>query len=105
MLPSHHTAMVAIEGCRTEVLGGHVYTCPACAITRYRYHACRNRHCPTGQQDAAQTWLTQQQDLLLPGPYFLVTFTLPATLREIARQHQRRIYTLFFRASAAALQQ
>jgi hypothetical protein len=104
MLPSHRAAMAAIEGCRTEVLGGHVYTCPTCATTRYSYHSCRNRHCSTCQQDAAQTWLSRQQDLLLPVPYFLVTFTLPATLRELARQHQRRIYTLFFRASAAALQ-
>jgi len=97
--------MAAIESCRTEVLGGHIYTCATCATTRYRYHSCRNRHCPTCQQDAAQAWLAQQQDLLLPVPYFLVTFTLPAQLREMTRQHQRRIYSLFFRASAAALQQ
>jgi hypothetical protein len=35
----------------------------------------------------------------------LVTFTLPPALRELARTHQRRLYTLLFRASAAALQQ
>ena len=105
MLPSHHRAMAAIEHCRTEALGGHAFTCPTCATTRYSYHSCRNRHCPTCQQDAAQTWLTRQQDLLLPVPYFLVTFTLPASLREVARQHQRRMYSLFFRSSAAALQQ
>ena len=35
MLPSHRAAMAAIEGCRTEALGGHVSTCPTCAITRY----------------------------------------------------------------------
>jgi hypothetical protein len=49
--------------------------------------------------------LAQQQALLLPVPYFLVTFTLPAGLRAVARQHPRTIYTLLFRASAAALQQ
>ena len=27
-------AMCAIEQCRTEALGGHVYTCEACATTR-----------------------------------------------------------------------
>ncbi len=105
MLPSHRLAMAAIEQCRTEALGGHVSTCSSCGTTRYSYHSCRNRHCPTCQQGATQTWLTRQQDLLLPAPYFLVTFTLPATLREVARQHQRRIYSLFFRTSAAALQQ
>jgi hypothetical protein len=100
-----HAAMRAIEQCRTEALGGHVYSCPACATTRYSYHSCRNRHCPTCQQDASQTWLAQQQDLLLPVPYFLVTFTLPSGLRTLARQQQRTIYSLLFRASAAALQQ
>ncbi|MDQ5854092.1 MAG: IS91 family transposase [Chloroflexota bacterium] len=98
-------AMAAIEQCRTEALGGHVYTCPACATVRYSYHSCRNRHCPTCQQGQAQTWLIRQQELLLPVPYFLVTFTLPAQLRSLARQHQRRIYALLFRSSATALQQ
>jgi hypothetical protein len=105
MLPSHRAAMAAIEGCRTEAMGGHVYTCPSCATTRYSYHSCRNRHCPRCQQDAAQIWLERQQDLLLPAPYFLITFTLPPALRQLAHTHQRQLYTLLFRASAAALQQ
>jgi hypothetical protein len=105
MSAEQHAAMHAIEACRTEVLGGHVYHCPNCQTTRYSYHSCRNRHCPTCQQDASQNWLAQQHDLLLPVPYFLVTFTLPAGLRALARQHPRTIYTLLFRASAAALQQ
>jgi len=105
MPANHRAAMAAIEQCRTEALGGHVYTCPRCATTRYHYHSCRNRHCPTCQQGHAQGWLAQQQDLLLPVPYFLVTFTLPAQLRRIARQHPRRIYALLFRSSATALQQ
>jgi len=74
-------------------------------MMRYSYHSCRNRHCPTCQQDAAQTWLARQQLLLLPVAHFLVTFTLPAELREVARSHQQQIYSLLFRASAAALQQ
>jgi len=91
--------------CHTVALGGHVYTCPACATTRYSYHSCRNRHCPACQHDQGQTWLAQQQALLLPVPYFLVTFTLPAQLRSLARQQQRCIYALLFRSSATALQQ
>jgi Putative transposase/Transposase zinc-binding domain len=105
MPASHRATMTALEQCRTEVLGGHVYTCPAGATTRYSYHSCRNRHCPTCQHGQAQAWLAQQQALRLPVPYFLVTFTLPAELRTIARRHQRRIYSLLFRSSATALQQ
>jgi len=55
------------------------------------------------QHDAAQTWLSRQQELLLPVPYFLVAFTLPSELRDIAYRHQRTLYTLLFHASAAAL--
>ncbi len=93
-----------MERCRTPALGGHIATCPTCAVTRYCYHSCRNRHGPTCQQDRTQTWLAQQQAFLLPVPYFLVTFTVPATLRNLIRQHQRQRSTLLFRASATALQ-
>jgi Putative transposase/Transposase zinc-binding domain len=105
MSADQHAAMHAIEQCRTEALGGHVYSCPSCQITRYSYHSCRNRHCPTCQQEATQAWLAEQHALLLPLPYFLVTFTLPSELRAIARAHPETIYPLLFRTSAAALQQ
>jgi hypothetical protein len=97
--------MTAIEQCRTEALGGQVYTCPRCSTVRYSYHSCRNRHCPTCQHDQGQRWLTKQQALLLPVPYFMVTFTLPAQLRSLARQHSRQLYNVLFRSSANALQQ
>jgi len=105
MPASHRAAMAAIEQCRTEALGGHVYTCPRCATIRYFYHSCRNRHCPTCQQGQAQNWLATQQEMLLPIPYFLVTFTLPAQLRALTRRNQRSLYSLLFRSSATALQQ
>jgi hypothetical protein len=105
LLPSQQAALTAIETCRTAALGGQVFTCTDCGTVRYSYHSCRNRHCPTCQHDAAQSWLEQQHDLLLPLPYFLVTFTLPAELRALAYSHQRQVYSLFFRATAAALQQ
>ena len=105
MLPSHLAVMRAIEACRTEALGGQVYHCATCDETWYCYHSCKNRHCPKCQQQAGQVWLEQQQSLLLPVPYFLVTFTLPASLRDLARRKQELVYNLFFRASAAALQE
>jgi ribosomal protein L37AE/L43A len=105
LLASHRRAMRAIESCRTEALGGHVYLCPECEQARYRYHSCKNRHCPKCQQQDTERWLNQQQNLRLPVPYFLLTFTLPGALRGIARRHQKRLYQLLFRASAEATQQ
>ena len=103
-LPSHRRALRAIEQCRTEALGGHVYTCPQCGRVQYRYHSCRNRHCPKCQHEQAQAWLAQQESLLLPVPYFLLTFTLPAGLRPLTCRHQRLLCDLLFRTSAAATQ-
>ncbi len=97
--------MRAIEACRTEALGGHLYTCSACATTRYSYHSCKNRHCPKCQNDQANDWLKEQSELLLPTHHFLVTFTLPAELRALARSNQKTIYNLLFRASSQALLQ
>ena len=105
LLPSHYQAMRAIERCRTQALGGQVFACPACSEVRYSYHSCRNRNCPKCQHQQTQDWLEVQQGLLLSVPYFLLTFTLPAELRQIARQNQKLFYHLLFRASAQAAQQ
>ena len=67
--------MQDIEHCRTAVLGGQVYFCEPCQAERYSYHSCKNRHCPKCGNDQANEWLDQQQNLLLPIPYFLLTFT------------------------------
>ena len=105
MLPSHRRAMQDIETCRTESLGGQLYYCAQCDEQRYSYHSCKNRHCPKCQNQQANQWLAEQQQLLLPVPHFLVTFTLPDELRAVARSNQKLIYHLLFRASAAALLQ
>jgi len=104
MPPNHHQVMRAIERCRTKALGGHVYQCPDCGELQYRYHSCRNRHCPQCQQGTAQQWLEKQKALLLPTPYFMLTFTLPEGMRRVARSHQKLFYNLLFRASVAATQ-
>ncbi len=103
MLPSHRRAMQHIEQCRTAALGGQVYFCNQCNEQRYSYHSCKNRHCPKCGNEQANQWLQAQQSLLLPTPYFLVTFTLPEELRALARSNQKLIYHLLFRASSAAL--
>jgi hypothetical protein len=103
MPASHLKAMDDIENCRTESMGGHVYLCDQCGEIRYSYHSCKNRHCPKCGNDATDLWLKNQMDLLLPENYFLITFTLPAGLRELARSNQKLIYDLLFTASAEAL--
>jgi hypothetical protein len=105
MPPHHLDVRRAIERCRTEALGGHAYICSECGEILYRYHSCRDRHCPKCQNEQGQEWLEAQQDLLLPVPYFLLTFTLPSGLNEVIRCHQSLMYAVLFRVSAAATQE
>jgi hypothetical protein len=104
LLPSHRQAMLAIERCRTPALGGRVYGCASCQEFQFSYHSCRNRHCPKCQHEQTQDWLEVQRELLLPVPYFMLTFTFPSELRDLARSNQKLIYSLLFRASAEAVQ-
>jgi len=97
-------ALEAIVQCRTAALGGHVSQCTECGELEYSDHSCKHRHCPKGQNEAVTQWVEQQRALLLPVPYFLVTFTLPEALRGVARAHQAPLYNMLFQTSAAALQ-
>jgi hypothetical protein len=59
---------------------------------------------PKNQNDKSQEWLEAQQDILLPVPYFMLAFTLPAALCEVVRSNQNLLYSLLFRISAATTQ-
>ena len=56
--------------------------------------------CLKCRNDGATEWLDKQRVLLLPVDYFLVGYTLPAELRQVARANQRDLYSAFCRASA-----
>lgn len=92
LLPSQRRVLNDIVQCRTPILGGSLYRCDDCGALDYRYHSCRNRHCPKCQGDRAQCWLERVQRRLLPCDHYLLTFTLPHQLRAVARRHQRVVY-------------
>jgi hypothetical protein len=103
-MPGEHKRVLhAIAACRTGELGTVLYYCESCSRTHAIGRSCGNRHCPSCQQNKANAWLEDQTDRLLPCPYFLITFTLPAELRALARSHQRVVYSALFEASSAAL--
>jgi hypothetical protein len=103
-MPAEHKKVLnAITACRTGQLGGMVYQCESCGATHTMGRSCGNRHCPTCQQDKTKAWLENQLDRLLPCPYFLVTFTVPARLRKFVRRNQRIAYAAMFEASSAAI--
>ena len=97
-------ALRDIQNCRTPFFGGHVHQCDHCAQKVYSYHSCRNRSCPKCHRDQTDRWIAQQRQRLLPCSYYLITFTLPAPLRPLARSHPKIVYGLLMKTAAAALQ-
>jgi len=103
-LPSQKRALQGILQCRTAELGGQVWGCEQCGPLHYSYHSCGNRHCPKCHGQQTEQWLEEQRQRLLPCPYYLLTFTLPAGLRPLARSHQKPVYGLLLKAAAQSLQ-
>lgn len=75
----------------------------ACARRHVLYHSCRHRACPRCGFEQTEAWLARQRELVLPVPYFHVTFTLPSELRRLVRSHQRVLLSALFRAAYEAL--
>lgn len=96
----------AVMACRTAALGGHREWCLRCGHERYRYHSCRNRHCPKCQTLAKAAWLQERQQELLPVPYFHNVFTLPHELNRLilaSERNRRALLDLLFQAAAQTL--
>lgn len=104
VLPSQQRTVQALQQCRTAALGGQVYGCEQCGTLHFSYHSCGNRHCPKCQGQQTERWLEQQRARLLPCPYYLLTLTLPAELRALARSRQKLVYGLLLRTAAASIQ-
>jgi hypothetical protein len=103
ILPSHRRALRDLSNCRTPALGGQLYVCNHCGQEHYVYHSCRNRACPKCHGKDTETWLAARRQELLPVPYFHVVFTLPVSLRDLVRRHQKTVYPILMKSAAKAL--
>jgi hypothetical protein len=101
--PQHRQAARAIMSCRTAELGSVLYRCNDCARMEARPISCGHRACNGCGQHKSLEWEARQKARLLPVPYHMVTFTIPAEFRALFRANQELCYNLFFRESAAAL--
>ena len=101
---AHYRAVRRVLACRTPELGGRLYRCDDCSKPHFAYHSCNHRSCPRCGALDQQIWTAKQEARLLPVPYFLVTFTIPAELRALCLAYPAILYDLLLRVSAAALQ-
>jgi hypothetical protein len=100
-----HKVLHAIERCRTASLGYHAYRCEdsECAEMQYRYHSCRNRHCPHCGSTKKEEWIEARMRELLPIKYYHVVFTLPHQLGSIIMGNRKALFNLLFEASSYTL--
>ena len=91
-LPSQRQALNAMKNCRSMLGPGMLAQCGDCGEQRVVPHSCGHRNCPHCQHFESQRWIERQTQALVPGSYFLITFTLPAELRPLAWSHQRVLY-------------
>ena len=103
LLPGHQKALKAIRHCRTPAVGMVLLECTGCHRRDHRPMSCGHRSCNRCQNTDTSEWLEKQRQKLLPVDYFMVTFTLPAQLRQLAWQHQRQVYDLMFREAVETL--
>ncbi len=100
----HRRVLALLSACGTGDLGYVRWRCESCARSHRTPRSCGNRHCPGCQSSKNVRWLAEQLQHRLEVPYFLLTFTLPATLRPFVRSQQRACYRALFRAAAESLQ-
>ena len=93
----------AIAACRTAALGGEHLRCDGCGAEQWRWHSCRNRHCPRCQKQAADAWRRARIAELLDVPYAHLVFTLPHELNPLARAQPRWVYETLLVCTAATL--
>jgi hypothetical protein len=99
MLPGQHRALAAMKACRTSAAPRMRARCEDCDHSELVPHSCGHRSCPHCQHHESQRWLERQLARQVPATYFLVTFTLPKSLRALAWANQRTLYDLMTRAS------
>lgn len=100
---AHYRAVQRVLACRTPALGGRLYRCDGCAKPHFAYHSCNHRSCPQCGAREQQQWTARQEAKLLPVAYFMVTFTLPAELRQACLAHPKELYAAILKQSANAL--
>jgi hypothetical protein len=93
----------AIVACRTPALGGQHLRCDGCGAEQWRWHSCRNRHCPQCQTKERDAWRAARLAELLNVPYCHLVFTLPHELNALATVHARWVYDTLMQCSAATL--
>jgi len=104
VLPVQRKALNALKICRTQFSPVMQVNCMECDHQSFAPHSCGHRNCPHCQHHESQVWIENQLKKQLSCDYFMLTFTLPAQLRPLAKHHQKLVYRLMFECVWEVLQ-
>jgi hypothetical protein len=99
LLPEQRQALAAMKSCRSALSPRMQAHCLACEAQGFVPHSCGHRLCPHCQHHESQQWLERQLKTLVPGAYFLLTFTVPAEFRTLAFAHQQTLYGILIQCA------
>jgi hypothetical protein len=97
------SALNAIVACRQGPYGELMLSCHHCHHQAEVMRSCGHRACNQCQYHSVEAWLDRQRQKQLPVDYYLVTFTLPAELRALARAQPKTVYSLLMQCAAETL--
>jgi len=84
-------------------MGGSSYRCAHCEQDHFAWHSCNHRLCPLCGAGETKQWVADQLEKRLPVEHFLVTFTLPSSLRALCRREAKAFLSAFFATSSQAI--
>lgn len=99
----HRKVIYAIINCRSGEYGAAFYRCESCGGRHKVDRSCGNRHCPQCQYHKSRQWLATQLEKSLPVQHTMLTFTVPALIRQFCRANQQAAYGAMFKASSEAI--
>ena len=96
-------ALQSILLCRTEAMGGRRYRCGHCQKDHFAWHSCNHRLCPVCGGAGTAAWVAAKLEERLRVDHYMITFTLPAQLREACLRDPAASYKHFFAFAAKAI--
>lgn len=106
MLPHYEQFVFSkILACKTEAVPSLFTRCDSCGSTHPVYKSCKDRLCPLCNRAASLKWSARREAELLPTHYFMLTYTIPSSLRNIFLLNKKLCYTLLFQAASRSLRE
>jgi len=95
----------AILACRTPEMGGVVNRCEDCGAVQFVFRSCGDSHCPKCGKYRKAEWVAKQEVVVLPVPYFHITFTTDHALNDLIAVNQKEMLDGLFWAVSKTLKE